>query len=42
MFHSLIIERHRFGSVGFTNLYNFNDSDLETSILILRNFLDFY
>ena len=42
MFHSVIIERGKYGSIGFANLYNFNDADLETAFLILRNLLDFY
>jgi dynein heavy chain len=29
IFHSLILERRKFGAVGFTEFYNFNDSDLE-------------
>ena len=42
MFHSTITERKKYGSIGFSHNYNFNDSDLETAILILKNFLDYY
>ena len=38
-FHSIILERKKFGSLGWNIRYEFNDSDLETSIKMLQNFL---
>jgi dynein heavy chain len=39
-FHSIIQERKKFGSVGWNKRYEFNDSDLDTSIKMLRNFIE--
>jgi dynein heavy chain len=38
-FHSVIQERKKFGSIGWNKKYEFNDSDLETSVKMLQNFL---
>lgn len=38
-FHSVIKDRKKFGSIGWNIKYEFNDSDLETSIKMLQNFL---
>lgn len=38
-FHSIIQERKKFGSIGWNKKYEFNDSDLETSIKMLQNFI---
>ena len=42
VFHSSIIERSKYGAIGFSNKYNFNESDLDTAILTVRNFLEYY
>ena len=39
MFHAVIIERRKFGSVGFTETYLFNESDFDNSILIIKNLM---
>ena len=38
-FHSIIQERKKFGSIGWNKKYEFNDSDLETSVKMLQNFM---
>jgi len=39
-FHSLIIERKRFKSLGWNVIYDFNDSDWETADNILLMYVD--
>ena len=38
-FHSVLQERKKFGSLGWNIQYQFNDSDLDSSIKMLQNFI---
>lgn len=40
MFHGVLLERKKFGSLGFNILYEFNDSDRECALKILELFID--
>ncbi len=39
-FHSILLERKRYGNLGWNCRYDFNDMDLETSIVNTKNFLE--
>lgn len=42
MFHSLILGRRKFGSIGWSKIYNFNDGDLTICGDVLHNYLSKY
>merc|ERR1719507_1057001 len=42
MFHSLILGRRKFGNMGWSKIYNFNDGDLRICGDVLHNYLAAY
>ena len=42
LFHSIVLERRKFGSLGWNILYDFNESDLETSLTVVSNLISSY
>jgi dynein heavy chain len=41
-FHAIVLERRKFGSLGWNILYDFNESDLDTSLTIVNNLVETY
>jgi len=39
-FHAVIQERRKFGPLGFNKAYEFNDSDHDISILMMKMFVN--
>lgn len=39
LFHAIILERAKFGPLGWNKIYDFNESDLHTSIKVLEDLL---
>lgn len=42
VFHAVLIERRKFGPVGFQEVYNFNESDLDQSFFQVKNLINYY
>lgn len=42
LFHAIVLERRKFGSLGWNILYDFNESDLDTSLTIVNNLMETY
>lgn len=40
MLHSIVIERRKFGPLGFCIPYEFNNSDLEASLAFIKKYLE--
>ena len=40
LFHAAILERRKYGSIGWNNYYHFNNSDLEAALNTLKNLLE--
>jgi dynein heavy chain, axonemal len=40
LFHAVVLERRKFGYIGFNSTYHFNDSDLETSLNSLKTIVE--
>jgi dynein heavy chain len=40
LFHATLLERRKYGSIGFNVYYKFNDSDLEAALNTSRNLIE--
>ncbi len=40
LFHAVVLERRKFGPIGFNSYYQFNESDLDTSLSSLKTVLE--
>jgi len=40
LFHAVVLERRRYGSIGYNEIYKFNESDLDAALGSLKNLIE--